>query len=164
MIEVNRIRKYVLSLYFIFSVFNICSGQIIVKTQDLFPVSTNKPGTGILNIIQDPALDTLISRYVLNKENQTESNGFRILIYRNSSISAKSESERIHAEFMSLFPEIPGYRVFQAPNYYLVLAGTFRSRADGLKLLLLINKKYPDAYFVPYLLNFDDLNKSYAKS
>jgi hypothetical protein len=64
---------------------------------------------------------------------------------------------------MTLFPDIPCYRVFQGPNYFLVLAGNFRSKADGMKLLLLINKKYPNAFFVPYLLNFDDLNKTDAK-
>jgi hypothetical protein len=156
-------RKYLLSLYIIFSVFYISNGQIIIKTKDLFPVSTNKPGSGNLNIIQDPALDTLISRYILNKENQTEPNGIRILIYRYSELIARKESEKIYTEFVSLFPEIPCYRVFQEPNYYLVLAGNFRSRTEGMKLLLLIKKKYPNAIFVPYLLNFDDLNKTDVK-
>jgi hypothetical protein len=156
-------RKFILLLFFVFGVFYIARGQIFTKTQDLFPVTTNKPGSGTLNIIQDPGLDTLISRYILNKDNQTEPNGFRILIYRNSVSIARSESETIYTEFMTLFPDIPCYRVFQGPNYYLVLAGNFRSKADGLKLLLLINKKYPNAFFVPYLLNFDDLNKTDAK-
>jgi hypothetical protein len=156
-------RKYILSLLFNFSVFYICSGQVFSKTQDLFPLTTNKPGSGTVKIIQDPGLDTLISRYILSKDNQTDPNGFRILIYRNSQSIARTESEKIYSEFMSLFPDIPCYRVFQGPNYYLVLAGNFRSKADGMKLLLLINKKYPDAFFIPYLLNFDDLNKTDAK-
>jgi hypothetical protein len=153
-------RKYFLSLFFIFTIFYICNGQIINKIQDQFPVSTNKPGSGTLNIIQDPALDTLINRYILNKQNQTKPNGFRILIYRNSTLSARNESEKIYAEFTLLFPDIPCYRSFQEPNYYLVLVGNFRSKAYGMKQLLLIKKKYSDAFFVPSLINFDHLNIS----
>jgi hypothetical protein len=138
-------------------------GQIFINTIDLFPVTRNKPGSGTLNILQDAQLDTLISRYILSKDNQTEPNGFSILIYRNSELIARNESEMILVEFMTRFPDIPSYRIFQKPNYYLVLAGNFRSKTDGIKLLLSINKKYPNAFLVPYILNFDDLNKTDAK-
>jgi|WetSurMetagenome_2_1015567.scaffolds.fasta_scaffold307731_1 hypothetical protein len=157
------LRKCLLSSFLILSALYICKGQVFIKTTDLFPVTTNRPGSGTLNIIQDPAIDTLLSRYILSKKNQTKPNGFRILIYRSSELSARNESERIHAEFMTLYPNVTSYRVFQEPNYFIVLAGNFRAKTDGLKLLFLINRKYPDAIFVPYVLDFDDLNKTDSK-
>ncbi len=137
----------------------MCKGQNITRTSDLFPSTINKPDAGTLRINQEPELDTLLSRYILSKRYQTQPNGYRILIYRNSELKARTESEMVHAEFLTTFPDIPAYRIFQEPNYYLVLVGNFRSKTTGIKFLLQINKKYPYAVLVPHLLNFDDLNK-----
>jgi hypothetical protein len=136
----------------------MCNGQVITKTTDLFPATINKPGSGTLDIIQAPEIDTLISRYILSKKNSIEPNGFRILIYRNSEIVARNESEKVFAEFMNLFPDVPASREFQRPNYYLVLAGKFRSKTEGIKLLLLISKKYPYSTLIPYFINYDEFD------
>jgi hypothetical protein len=156
-------RKFLLSYFSFLACFTCLNGQVFIPTHDRFHVTMSKPGSGDLNIIQDPGLDTLISRYILSKAQQTKPNGFRILVYRNSELKARNESESIYLEFSSQFPDIPCYRVFQEPNYYLVLAGNFRLRTYGLKSLLMINKKYPEAIFIPYLINFDDLNKTDSK-
>ena len=153
------ISKQLLIFGLLLSTYYMCHGQAIIKTTDLFPATVNKPDSGTLNIIQAPEIDTLISRYILSKKNSIKPNGFRILIYRNSEIVARKESERIHAEFISLFPDIPAYREFQTPNYYLVLAGNFRSKTEGIKLLLVISKKYPYSTLIPYFINFDEFNK-----
>jgi len=139
--------------------FHICIGQIFIRTADLFPVKVEKQGAGTLNIIQDPSVDTLLSRYILGKKFLTEPNGFRILIYRNQERTAKDESHRINAEFMTLFPKIPSNIEFQEPGSYLVLVGNFRTMIEGAKLLILIKKKYPDAILVRHILNYSELNK-----
>jgi hypothetical protein len=153
------IRKGLLFLGFLLGTLCMGNGQVIIKTTDLFPVNVNKPGSGTLNIIQPPELDTLMSRFILGQKNINEPNGVRILIYRNSEIIARKESERIYGEFMTLFPGIPASLEFQGPNYYLVLAGNFRNRTEGIKSLLLVSKKYPNAILVPYIINYDELNK-----
>lgn len=155
----NMIRKGLLFLGFLLGTFCMGNGQVIIKTTDLFPVTVNKPGSGTLNIIQAPELDTLMSRYILSQKNLNEPNGFRILIYRNSEIVSREESQRVYGEFMTLFPGILAYLEFQEPNYYLVLAGNFRNRTEGVKSLLLVSKKYPNAILVPYIINYDELNK-----
>jgi hypothetical protein len=151
--------KRLLILGLLLSIYYICTGQVIIKTSDLFPEKVNNPGSGTLNINQPLEIDTLLSRYILSKNISIEPNGYRILIYRNSEIVARKESERIHAEFMNLFPDIPAYREFQAPNYYLVLAGNFRSKTEGIKLLLLVSKKYPYSTLIPYFINYDEFDK-----
>jgi hypothetical protein len=152
-------RKGLLFLGFLLGTLCMGNGQVIIKTTDLFPVTVNKPGSGTLNIIQPPELDTLMSRFILGQKNINEPNGVRILIYRNSEITARKESERVYGEFMTLFPGILAYLDFQGPNYYLVLAGNFRNRTEGIKSLLLVSKKYPNAILVPYIINYDEMNK-----
>lgn len=154
------LKKGLLFSLLLFSMFYMCKGQIFIKASDLFPVTVEKPGAGILNIIQDPAIDTLLSRYILSNKLLTEPNGFRILIYKNQGRTARDESNKVRAEFIVLFPETPSYIEFQGPNYFLVLAGNFRTKVEGTKLLILIKNKYPDAIFVPYIINYSDLNKN----
>jgi len=50
--------------------------QSIVRSADLFKRTDHNPPAGQLNIIQDPALDTLISRYILANRNQEARNGY----------------------------------------------------------------------------------------
>ena len=59
---------------------------------------------GKLTIDQDPAIDTLISRYILYNRKIDGMEGFRIQIYSSSEKNAREESGRVRAEFMSKFP------------------------------------------------------------
>lgn len=138
--------------------------QSIIKSSDLFKRTGNNLQDGELNINQDPALDTLISRYILANKNQEEKNGytgiegFRIQIYNSSKRNAREESSKVRAEFMSLFPDIVSDLLFAEPGYYKIRVGNFRSRAEATRLYLTISKKFPDADLVPDIINLPDLN------
>jgi hypothetical protein len=135
-----------------------------VKTSDLFTRTNGNPHLGQLNIIQDQALDTLISRYILGYRNLEEKNGYegmegyRIQIYSSSNRNAREESARVRAEFMSKFPDIVSYPLFAEPGYYKIRVGDFRTKTEATRLFLLISKVFPDAYIVPDIINFPDLN------
>ena len=66
--------------------------------------------SGQLKIVQDPSIDTLISRYILINENIYRDNGrygmdgFRIQIYSSSNRNAREESNKARAAFISKFP------------------------------------------------------------
>jgi hypothetical protein len=158
------IRK--LFLIFIFLCFStlIVRSQFFVKTSDLFTRTNGNPHLGQLNIIQDQALDTLISRYILGYRNLEEKNGYegmegyRIQIYSSSNRNAREESARVRAEFMSKFPDIVSYPLFAEPGYYKIRVGDFRTKTEATRLFLLISKVFPDAYIVPDIINFPDLN------
>jgi len=125
----------------------------------LFPQSLEKPGSGTLKIIQDPAIDTLLSRYILNKKNSQEPNGFRIVIYLGRERNSKDEAKKIHAEFMLLYPKIPSYLDFQEPITFLVSVGNFRSKAEGTKLFMELQKRYPNAFLGRQIINYSDIDK-----
>jgi len=136
--------------------------QSYVKTADLFKKADAGSGAGQLNIQQDPSLDTLISRYILmSKKVYKEKgyygmNGFRIQIYASSNRNAREESNKARAEFMSKFPDIVSYPMYQDPGYFKVRVGDFRTRSEATRLFLLISKEFPDAYLVPDIINFPD--------
>lgn len=110
-------------------------------------------------ITQDPAIDTLINRHILNNSRYNGLEGFRIQIYSSSARNAREESARVRAEFISIFPDIPSYSRFDAPGYYKIRAGDFRTKTEGTKYLLMVRRSFPDAYLVPDIINFSGQNK-----
>ena len=152
-------RALLISMMFIF-ILKIANAQMFMRTSDLFPAKTTTPGSGELNIIQDPQVDTLMSRYLLgNKMLNGGMEGFRIQIYRSSTRNAREESNKVRADFMVEFPDIPSYAEYEKPGYFLVRAGDFRTKLEGAKTLAMIKKKFTNAYVVPCTINFPDLNK-----
>jgi hypothetical protein len=159
------IRKliFVLSFTIIASGFGVA--QSFVKTSDLFKRSYNNYSVGQLNIIQDPSIDSLISRYILFNYNLSKESGhpgmdgFRIQIYSSSNINAREESNRANALFMSKFPDIISYPLYAKPGYFKIRVGDFRTKTEATQLFLIISKEFPDAYIVPDFINFPDLNK-----
>lgn len=131
-----------------------------IRAADLFP--EEKPGekAGRLVINQRPAIDTLISRYIYsNKLAGNGMEGYRIQIYRSSGRNAREESNKIRAQFMVDFPDIPSYAEYERPGYFLVRVGDFRSKMEGTKTLYAIRKKFPNSYMVPCIINFPGQDK-----
>jgi len=153
------IRKFLLILVI------LCYSTVFVRAQavkssDLFKRADSNSRAGQVKIIQDPELDTLISRYILVNKNQNEKNsyagmeGFRIQIYNSSTRNAREESAKVQAEFMSKFPDVHPYPLFENPGYFKIRVGDFRSKTEATRLFLLISKEFPDAYIVPCFINF----------
>jgi hypothetical protein len=147
----------------------IVRSQTVVTTAELFKRTDSNSG-GQLNIIQDPAIDTLMNRYILSNRNLEEKNnfigieGFRIQIYNSSERNAKTESGKVRQEFMNefpenQFPELVTYLIFAEPAYYKVRVGNFRSRTEATRLFLIVSKKFKNADLVPDIINLQDLNK-----
>jgi len=160
------IRKLILILIILGFSTGISHTQSFVKTTELFRKTDVNNSGGSLNIIQDPALDTLLSRYILANRNLREKYtyagmyGWRIQIFNSSTRNAREESAKVKAEFMTKFPdlEITSDIIFENPGYFKVRVGDFRSKTEATKLFLLISKEFPDAYIVPDFIKFPKLN------
>jgi hypothetical protein len=141
------------------------SSQSFVKTSDLFRRANNNFRTGQLKINQDPAIDTLISRYILINKNLNKEHGyygmegFRIQIYRSSVRNARDESNMAKQKFLDKFQDINSYRLYDNPGWYMVRVGDFRTKTEAIKTFLIVSKEFPNAYLVPDFINFPDLNK-----
>jgi len=158
-------RKLFLFLALLLLTFDICKAQAFIKTGDLLRRSDRESGTGTLNIIQDKAIDTLLSRYILsNKKLKTIEGtqgiqGFRIQIYYSSVRNAREESARARADFINKFPDMISYPHYQEPGYFMVRTGDYRTKAEGYKDLLAVRREFPNAYLVPAVINYPGLNK-----
>lgn len=154
-----------LSSFLVVLVFStgITGAQAFVRTIDLFNRKDNNDRAGQLKIIQNPAIDSLISRYILINQNIYRDNGrygmegFRIQIYSSSNRNAREESNKARASFMSKFPDIVSYPLYAEPGYFKIRAGDYRTKTEATKIFLLVSKEFPDAYLVPDIINFPDL-------
>jgi hypothetical protein len=157
----SMIKKPLLILGMLLSLFSLCEAQDIFKTADLFKTTESNTNGGTLNIIQDPSVDTLIGRYVLaNRLLDGRMMGFRIQIYRSSNRNAREESNKARAEFMMEFTDIASYPFYEKPGYFIIRVGDYRTKVELTKQLYLIRKKFPNAYPVPDKINFPDLIKN----
>jgi hypothetical protein len=152
--------KRTLSLFIFLIVLCIPSlAQSNYSTSDLMRRNDENSRTGKLVISQDPRVDTLITRYIIYNRRLNGMEGFRIQIFNSSEKNAREASGKVRAEFMSKFPEIVSYASFDRPGYYKIRVGDYRTRIEGTKYLLMVRKVFPDAYLVPDVINFPDLNK-----
>jgi hypothetical protein len=140
-------------------------GQSFVKTTDILIKSGTDTTGGHLNINQDYAIDTLISRYILANLNLSKEygyfgmEGFRIQIYRSSVRNAREESNKTRQVFLDKFQDINSYILYDNPGWYLVRVGDYRSKTEAMKQYLIISKVFREAYIVPDFINFPVLNK-----
>jgi hypothetical protein len=158
------VRKILILILLLSLTTGYCRSQAFIKTTDLF--NKNIPaGAGELNIYQNSALDSLISRYIISrnklktKEGTHGIEGFRIQIYYSSVRTAREESSKVRAEFISMFPDMTSYLHNEEPAWWMVRTGDYRTKAEGYKDLVAIRKEFPNAYLVPAIINFPDLIK-----
>ncbi len=101
-----------------------------------------------LRVIQDPALDILVSRHILSNASKEGVDGWRIQIYRGGHRTANEDSNKARARFMEDYPDLSTYRTFDRPNWFKVKVGDFRTREEAAQIYFDIVKKYPDAYLI----------------
>ena len=134
--------------------------QSVISPSVLFKRDDNGTSTGKLNIVQDPAVDTLMSRYILINENLKNENlhygmwGYRIQIYASSNRNAREEANKANAEFLEKFPDLKSIIPFVKPGYFKVRVGDYRTKTEAMSQFLIISKEFPDAYLVPDFINF----------
>ncbi len=109
-------------------------------------------GQGQIRLETDSLLD--INYYKLMAVNSKVSGvpGFRIRIFSESGIGAKEEQQRIRASFLSNFPDIDAYYVYNEP-YFKLYVGDCRTRSEALKLYDRIKKKFPNPILVEDFIN-----------
>lgn len=158
------IRKIFLFLIVFIFTAGLCKPQAFISTAELMKRPDEK-SSGTLNIIQERRIDSLISRSVMaNAKLRTMEGtqgipGFRIQIYYSSVRNAREESARARAEFINKFPNIVSYAQYQEPGYFIVRAGDYRTKTELYKDLMAIRKVFPDAYHVPAVINYPELNR-----
>ena len=140
-------------------VMSLSQAQGFTTTEEILKSNDRGNRRGDLNIYQNSAIDSLINRYILYNLRMDGMEGYRIQIYSSSNKNAREESGKVRQEFITKFPDIRSEVTFDQPSYYKVRVGNYRTRVEGTKYLLMVRKVFPDAYLVPDIISFPDLNK-----
>ena len=112
--------------------------------------------SGVVTIINDPRLDTLIDRHIQSKAEMDGLRGYRIQVYFGSGQQARKEANEAKASCISLFPTQKAHILFQTP-FYKVRIGDFRTRNEAFIWYKKIARKFPKAYIVNDIINFPEL-------
>jgi hypothetical protein len=112
-----------------------------------------------LVIVEDPAIDTLVSRYIVANAMKGGIDGWRIQIYRGGHRTASEDANRVRARFMEDYPGIKTYLTFDKPNWFKVKVGDYRTREEAAQTFFEIMQKYPDAYLIRDVIGFKNPEK-----
>lgn len=113
--------------------------------QNIKPV-TNQAGS--LNINQDESFDEVLERYKNQNLKNNDMPGYRIQIFFGSGREAREKAYEAKALFISDFPLVPAYVLYEAP-YFKVRVGDYRTKREATSLFNQLSRKFPDAYITP---------------
>jgi hypothetical protein len=150
-------KKSCLILFLLALIFTSAGAQKVVRTVDLFQTNSGASQAGNLRINQNPGIDTLISRHIEANRINGGVEGFRIQIFRKGGQTAREEADKAMAKVLSEFPDIKAYLSFQAPNFYLVRLGDFRTKIEATKAHAEIRRVFRDSYIIREKINFPEI-------
>jgi len=110
-----------------------------------------------LMVKRDVRLDTLVMRYIRVNELKDGFDGYRLQLYSGSGTSARQEANTLRAEFLSKYPDIPAYVVYQAPNFK-VRVGDYRTELEAIWLQRELEYKFPGGFVVKDLIKYPILD------
>jgi len=111
---------------------------------------------GNVEVIQDYKLDELLNKHLYYCQNYRFIPGYRIQIFFDSGNNSKKGALAIKASFITKYPDVEAYIIFQEP-YYKVRVGDFRTRMEAEGFLEKIIEDFPNAYRVNDKINYPEI-------
>lgn len=118
---------------------------------------------GSVAVVQDILVDSLLKDYeamrlkIMENPDSKAIPGYRIQIFFDSGLNSSDRAKQVRDAFMLVYPEIPAYITWKAPNYR-VRAGDFRTRLEAENALQTIIIDYPNAWVARDEINFPVIN------
>lgn len=116
-------------------------------------------GPGKVTVIRDEQIDSVLANYealrlkIMENPDTKLIPGYRIQIFFDSGLNSSDRARQAKDDFLFLFPDIPAYVSWKAPNYR-VRVGDYKTRLDAEKDLQLIIINYPNAWVIKDEINF----------
>ncbi len=115
--------------------------KIIIFLLVFLPVFIAQAQKGSIQIVGDKKVSDLVDTHIKFNERVKTIPGFRILIASTSGTNSKSAAFSIKERFLSEFPEMTSYIVFDEPNFK-VKVGDFITKLDAFVFLQKIKNQY----------------------
>lgn len=128
----------------------VYTSQSIAQTARTAPAPSLTDGSFIwqrLNVEASSEIsDLLRQQYDQGRKSGTVS-GYRLQLYFGSGVQARSQAERVRADFNTLYPDTRVYLIFKSPDF-IVRAGDFRTKSDALRVLKSLSAGFANAFIV----------------
>jgi hypothetical protein len=122
----------------------------------VFLVNGYSQSAGKVEIIHDAGVSGLVEKHIQLNEIQKGIPGYRVQIFFASGNNSKPNANRIRAEFLTKYPRLKAYVIYQEP-YYKVRVGDFRTRLEAQGILNMISPDFPSSYIVTDEIQYPDL-------
>jgi hypothetical protein len=121
---------------------------------DLLTRLLTRQEEGSFNLEIDSLLVSNYYKLITVNEKKSGVPGYRIRIFSDSGLGAKEEQQKVRARFISLFPGIDAHYHYDEP-FFKVYVGDCRTRSEALKLLDRVKVYFPNAIYVPDLIEVE---------
>jgi hypothetical protein len=125
------------------------------KSNDIF-TNIEKGSQNRIQFDQKEEIHNLVLKHIAKNRHEGGISGYRIRIFSDLGMNARTESEEAKTRFYEHFPNIPIYRKYDSP-YFKVYVGDFRTKIKAVKNLKRIKREFPKAFIVPDKINYPDL-------
>jgi len=107
--------------------------------------------TGTVEIIKDERIDNLVYRQgaIIPPATAPQINGFRIQLFFDSN---KQLVDQSRVKFVTRFPKVDTYIIYNAPNYFLKV-GDFRTKLEADRVRQEIASDFPTSFVIREKIN-----------
>lgn len=121
--------------------------RLIILTIALFAISVSVSAQGKFTLNGEKGIETIVAKHIYFNENVKGFPGYRIQIFFESGNYSRNRAFGEKGKFMSRYPDVAAYVVFQEP-YYKVRVGNFRNKLEAEAFKLRIIEQWPEAYLI----------------
>lgn len=106
---------------------------------------------GSVEIIRDPRVDNLVRKQgeIIPPAIAPQINGYRVQLFFDSN---KTLVDQARVKFVSQFPKIDTYIIYNAPNYFLKV-GDFRNEMEADRIKQEVTSQFPTSFVVKEKVN-----------
>lgn len=106
---------------------------------------------GSVEIIRDPRVDNLVRKQseIIPPATAPQINGYRVQLFFDSN---KTLVDQARIKFVSQFPKIDTYIIYNAPNYFLKV-GDFRTEMEADRIKQEVTSQFPTSFVVKEKVN-----------
>ena len=108
---------------------------------------------GKIEVIADAKVSVLVEKHLEINKTKKYIQGFRIHIFSESGSNSKTAALDVKTKFLTKYPSVGAYIVFQEPNYK-IRVGDFRTRMNARGFLKDVIGEYPNAYVIKDIIEF----------
>lgn len=114
-------------------------------------ISLNSFSQGSVEIIRDPRVDNLVRKQgeIIPPAIAPQINGYRVQLFFDSN---KALVDQARIKFVSRFPKIDTYIIYNAPNYFLKV-GDFRTEMEADRIKQEVTSDFPTSFVVKEKVN-----------